>query len=320
MDMDKFFMNMALSLAAEAAAEGEVPVGAVVVRSCDNTVVGTGRNRRESGRSALAHAELEAIENACRYLGGWRLSGCTLYVTLEPCPMCAGAVINSRTDRVVFGAYDKKAGSCGTLTDLFAAGYNHRPDVTGGVMEEECAELLKKFFGEMRRRKVNNINLIEAKTDDQLKRVAAIADEIWHEFFPCIISDGQIDYMVKKFCSFEAMKKNIAEEDYIYYIISRNGEAVGYTAIKPQSDGRLFLSKIYLFKQHRGKGYARSVMELHKEFCRKNGLSAIWLTVNKHNDSSVGAYKKMGFEVIGEDVTDIGSGYVMDDYFMQLDI
>ena len=121
---DQEYMQQALLLAREAAAEGEVPVGCVIV--CEDRIVGRGRNRRERAKNALSHAELEAIDDACRNLGGWRLWQCTLYVTLEPCPMCAGAVINARIPRVVYGSADQKAGSCGSLTNLFALPYNHR--------------------------------------------------------------------------------------------------------------------------------------------------------------------------------------------------
>lgn len=148
MNEDERWMTLALSLAKEAAADGEVPVGAVIVR--DGAVIGTGRNRREKDKNALAHAELEAINQACRHLNGWRLSGCTLYVTLEPCPMCAGAVINARLDRVVQGTTDPKAGSCGSLVDLFALPYNHRPAVTSGVLEDACREELQRFFRRLR--------------------------------------------------------------------------------------------------------------------------------------------------------------------------
>ncbi len=147
---DEQYMDLALILADEAAAEGEVPVGAIVVRDADGTVVGRGRNRREAVRHALSHAEIEAIDEACKTLGGWRLSGCTLYVTLEPCPMCAGAIINARLDRVVFGAADLKAGSCGSLTNLFDLPYNHRPALSSGVRGEECARVLKTFFKALR--------------------------------------------------------------------------------------------------------------------------------------------------------------------------
>lgn len=145
---DREFMSMALTLAAEAAAEGEVPVGCVIVRG--DEVVGRGRNRREKEKSALCHAELEAIAEACATLGGWRLWECTLYVTLEPCPMCAGAIINARIPRVVYGASDAKAGSCGSVCDLFSMAYNHHPQVEKGVMEEEAAALLKEFFANLR--------------------------------------------------------------------------------------------------------------------------------------------------------------------------
>ncbi len=148
--MDERYMRIALELAQEAAAEGEVPVGAVVVR--EGEVIGSGRNRRELGKNALAHAEIEAIDQACRTLGGWRLSGCTLYVTLEPCPMCAGAIINARIDRVVQGTTDPKAGSCGSIVDLFSLPYNHRPELTTGVLADECKALLQAFFRRLRNR------------------------------------------------------------------------------------------------------------------------------------------------------------------------
>ena len=148
---DEDYMRQALALAREAAAEGEVPVGCVITDG--ERVVGRGRNRRETSKNALSHAEIEAIDEACRTLGGWRLWRCTLYVTLEPCPMCAGAIINARIPRVVYGAADEKAGSCGTLTDLFALPYNHRPTVTAGVLEAEAGTLLREFFQALRGRK-----------------------------------------------------------------------------------------------------------------------------------------------------------------------
>ena len=145
---DEGYMREALALAAVAAAEGEVPVGCVIVDG--ERIVGRGRNRREKEKNALCHAEIEAIDEACRTLGGWRLWRCTMYVTLEPCPMCAGAIINARIPRLVYGAKDEKAGSCGTLTNLFALPYNHKPEVVAGVMEEECRQVLKEFFKKLR--------------------------------------------------------------------------------------------------------------------------------------------------------------------------
>lgn len=148
---DELFMQQALELARTAAAEGEVPVGCVIVQ--DGAVIGRGRNRRETGRSALAHAEIEAIAEACRRLGGWRLWQATLYVTLEPCPMCAGAIINARIPRVVIGAMDPKAGSCGSVVNLFDLPYNHRPEITCGVLEDACASELRTFFRTLRARR-----------------------------------------------------------------------------------------------------------------------------------------------------------------------
>ena len=148
---DSELMQAAISLARQAAAEGEVPVGAVVAKNGE--IVSTRRNRREKDKNALAHAEIEAIDGACRALGGWRLWECELFVTLEPCPMCAGAIINSRIRRVVFGAYDPKAGSCGSVNNLFDFPYNHLPALEGGFMQEECASLLRDFFTQLRKSK-----------------------------------------------------------------------------------------------------------------------------------------------------------------------
>ena len=146
--MDELYMEMALELAKEAAAEGEVPVGCVIV--CDGQVVGRGRNRRETAKTALGHAEIEAIADACKNLGGWRLWKCTLYVTLEPCPMCAGAIINARIPRVVWGADDEKCGACGSVCNLFAENFNHHPEVTRGIKEAEAKALLQEFFQNLR--------------------------------------------------------------------------------------------------------------------------------------------------------------------------
>ncbi|MBR4622150.1 MAG: tRNA adenosine(34) deaminase TadA [Ruminococcus sp.] len=150
---DERYMREALALAEKAAEEGEVPVGAVVVKQSTGEIVGRGYNRRENDKSPLAHAEIIAIDEASKTLGGWRLVDCALYVTLEPCPMCTGAVINSRPERLVFGARDPKAGSCGSVVDLFALPYNHKPEITEGVLAEECAEVLSRFFRELRKKK-----------------------------------------------------------------------------------------------------------------------------------------------------------------------
>ncbi len=150
-DNDRIFMRSAIELAKRSADEGEVPVGAVIVRN--GKIVATGRNRRENDKNATVHAELQAIDRACSVLGGWRLWECELYVTMEPCPMCAGAIINSRIKRVVFGAYDQKAGSCGSVINLFDLPYNHKPELVGGFMRDECSAVLTGFFKDLREKK-----------------------------------------------------------------------------------------------------------------------------------------------------------------------
>ena len=144
------YMNLALSLAKEAGADGEAPVGCVIVNT-DGIVIGKGRNRREKGLSALGHAELVAIEDACLTIGDWRLTDCSLYVTLEPCPMCAGAVIMSRVSKLFYGAKDEVTGSCGSVVNLFMEPYGHSTQVVGGILADECGELLTRFFRELRK-------------------------------------------------------------------------------------------------------------------------------------------------------------------------
>ena len=145
---DRELMQAAIALAREAAADGEVPVGAVVAK--DGEIVSVGRNRREKDKNALAHAEIEAIDKACRALGGWRLWQCELFVTLEPCPMCAGAIVQARVPRVVIGSMNPKAGCCGSVTDLFALPFNHHPVIERGLRAEEAQALLQAFFLRLR--------------------------------------------------------------------------------------------------------------------------------------------------------------------------
>ena len=151
MTQEEKYMREAVRQAKKAAALKEVPIGCVIVH--DGAIIARGYNRRTIDKNVLAHAEIIAIRKACRKIGDWRLEDCTMYVTLEPCPMCAGAIVNSRIKRVVYGARDAKAGCCGSVTDLFALPFNHRPQVEGGLLEDECAALLAAFFEELRRRR-----------------------------------------------------------------------------------------------------------------------------------------------------------------------
>ena len=152
------YMRQALELARLAMAEGEVPVGCVIVR--DGAVVGRGRNRRETAQTALGHAELEAIAQACRTLGGWRLAGCALYVTLEPCPMCAGGIISARIPEIYYGAKDAGFGACGSILNLFEEDFRHHPKIVGHILEDECAQVLRDFFARMREKCPENLKIL----------------------------------------------------------------------------------------------------------------------------------------------------------------
>lgn len=154
----EIYMTEALALAREAAAAGEVPVGCVIVR--DGEIIGRGRNRREEKQSALSHAELEAIEDACRATGGWRLQGCQLYVTLEPCPMCAGGIISARIPEVYYGAKDEGFGAVGSILNLFEENFRHHPKVIGHILEDECKALLQDFFIQVREKDPTNLKLL----------------------------------------------------------------------------------------------------------------------------------------------------------------
>ncbi len=153
MDIKKYetFMQKAIEEAKKAEKIGEIPIGAIIVK--EGNVIATGYNKREIRKNALLHAEIEAINNACKKIGNWRLINCDLYVTIEPCPMCAGAIINSRIKKLIFGAKDTKAGSCGSVINLFELKYNHRPEVISGVMEVKCRNLLSSFFKNLRQNK-----------------------------------------------------------------------------------------------------------------------------------------------------------------------
>lgn len=153
MKTDEYFMKEAIKRAKKAYMLNEPPIGAVIVM--DGEIISSGYNKREIKKNALCHAEIEAINKACKKVGGWRLVGCSLYVSLEPCVMCAGAIINSRIDKVVFGAYDKRFGAMGSVCDISKMPFNHSPQVVGGVLENESVQLLKRFFSEIREIKKN---------------------------------------------------------------------------------------------------------------------------------------------------------------------
>ena len=152
------YMREALVLAREAYEAGEVPVGCVIVKN--DRIIGRGRNRREEKQSALSHAELEAIEDACRATGGWRLQGCQLYVTLEPCPMCAGGIISARIPEVYYGAKDEGFGAVGSILNLFEENFRHHPKVIGHILEDDCKAILQDFFVQVREKNPDNLKLL----------------------------------------------------------------------------------------------------------------------------------------------------------------
>ena len=152
---DEAYMQIALELARQAYEINEVPVGAIVVKKSTGKIIGKGYNRREIDKNPLAHAEIAAIKQAAETLGGWRLLDCDIYVTLEPCPMCCGAIINSRIERVIFGAFDSKSGSVESIIKMFVLPFNHKPKIVSGIMQKECSEILSDFFTELRKRLKN---------------------------------------------------------------------------------------------------------------------------------------------------------------------
>ena len=162
-----------------------------------------------------------------------------------------------------------------------------------------------------------SINIEKVTTDSELREIAELADKIWHECFVGIISLGQIDYMVERFQSYNAMQAQVSSQGYTYLAVCEDGELCGYIAVKPEIDDRFFLSKLYLRSDKRGRGIGAEMLERVFEEGRALGKKRVYLTVNKHNDRAIAVYKKTGFEIADEVVTDIGNGYVMDDYIFE---
>ncbi|MGN0695913.1 MAG: nucleoside deaminase [Oscillospiraceae bacterium] len=218
-DKDIFYMEKALTLARGAAENDEVPVGAVIVRS-DGFVAGTGQNTREREKNALGHAEINAISEACKALGGYRLSDCTLYVTLEPCPMCAGACISAGIKRIVFGAYDSKNGAVSSVARLCENGFTSSPEVCGGILSEECSALLTDFF-RSRRRNRQSVTFSDIVTEDQYSRCAAMLS--------CTVGDI----------------RRREQEGCLFRFIRKNGKAAGVIAVGSS------LSEIHINKEYK---------------------------------------------------------------------
>lgn len=284
------FMARAIACAKKAAALGEVPVGAVIVSK--GKVIATGYNRRETDKNALLHAEIIAINRACKKLGGWRLSDCELYVTLEPCPMCTGAIINARISTVYIGAMDPKAGCMGSLCDLTKLPFNHQPQIVSGVLERECSDLLSQFFQTLRQKPQPKSIALRSFTVDDVP--------VLKRYLYSKRSDKSVYNMV------EAWNSKILEGRYNErFAVTVDGSVVGYVQLTEQSDGSVSL-EVFIFSDYRGKTYgtqsARALLSLAKD----KGYSVITAQVRKESVPSCRLCKRVGFVPIGDDGTQRG--------------
>ncbi len=311
--MDEQMMEAALTLAREAAAEGEVPVGCVI--TLGDRIVGRGRNRREQGKSALAHAELEAIEEACRTLGGWRLWQCTLYVTLEPCPMCAGAIINARIPRVVYGAKDPKAGSCGSVIDLFMLPYNHKPQVEQGLLEAPCAALLSEFFQTLREKRrlkkseiarpVSNslqpdtqVNFVLAQETDAMS-ISQLRQTVWANTYRGIYPDEMIDSFDYAWHTAKDLER-IKSSNYSVYLITAKTQNIGYMTIRQSSP--VLLTSLYILPAFQKRGIGKLSFHFIKEYCKERAQSSFLCQCQPDNRNAMCFYQRMGGRIVGRDM------------------
>lgn len=286
------FMNRALGLAKKAKALGEVPVGAVIVR--DGKVIATGYNKRESGKNALLHAEMIALSRACKKVGDWRLSDCDLYVTLEPCPMCAGAIINARIHRVYVGAPDPKGGCMGSLCDLTKLPFNHHPEVISGVLEEPCAALISEFFRDLR-----NTSVPEKETVLLRSFTEADTDRLKQYCYPQKSKD-QIREMIREW------NTRFYDGKYCeFFAVTVKDEPVGFVSLMEQSPQCVSVGA-QIFPGYRGKTYGTQAVT---EVCRRAallGYPSVSARVRKNNTPSNRLCRRVGFSLTGEDVTERG--------------
>lgn len=286
------FMRRALALARKAASLGEVPVGAVVVRNGE--IVATGYNKRETGKDALAHAEMIAIHRACKRLGTWRLSDCDLYVTLEPCPMCTGALINARMRTVYIACPDPKGGCMGSVCDLTALGFNHKPAVEWGLLEEECSALLTDFFRTLRVKpepKLVSLGVFEQTHAPLLKQ---------HVFANLSLKAvGQ---------TIEEWKTHLHDGVYCdFFALLVDGDPVGYVSLMQKAPDTVSVGA-HVFSCSRGKTYGTQGVRLALAHAKSLGYVQATARVRKSNVPSNRLCDRIGFEKTGEDVTDRGDG------------
>ncbi len=286
------FMTRAIGCAKKAMALGEVPVGAVVVR--EGKVIATGYNRRETGKNALLHAEIVAIDRACKKLGRWRLSDCELYVTLEPCPMCTGAILNARISTVYIGAMDEKAGCMGSLCDLTKLAFNHQPQVIYGVMEEPCARLLSDFFQSLREQKKPERKAVSLRS--------FVVDDapVLKQYLYSKRSEKSIRDII------EQWNTRLFEERYCeFFAVTVEEQVVGYVQLTEQPEGGVSAGA-HIFSDFRGKTYGTQAIRLLLDKAKEKGYSLVTARVRKENVPSCHLCKSVGFVPQSDGVTQRG--------------
>ncbi len=284
--MPEVYMKSALLLAEQARDMGEIPVGAVIVK--DGEIIASAHNLREKDQNALAHAEVLAIRQACETLGSWRLSECDLYVTLEPCPMCTGAIINARIPRVYYGAKDPKAGCMGSVCDLTSLPFNHRPQVIGGVMEGECSALLSSFFQRLREeipeRKTVSLRPFGENDSDVLKQY--LFSRRKRENIPALIGEW-----------------NTSPQTVL--AVTADGVPVGYGKILPHTSDTATL-EICIFSDFRGKGYGTQGFLQLRDVAVNQGFLHLNATPRHGHAPSEKVCSGAGFVFLGVSVTPKG--------------
>lgn len=292
MSPHEVFMKRALACAKKAAALGEIPVGALVV--LDGKVIATGYNRREKDKNALLHAEMIALHRACKKLGRWRLSDCDLYVTLEPCPMCAGAIINARIRRVYFGATDPKAGCFGSVCDLAALPFNHRPEVVCGVLSDACEGILADFFHRMRAEKIRPPKTVSLRSFTK-EDVPLLKQYLYPNK-----SKEDLEYLV------EEWNTRLYEGRYCEFFAVTEGDCtVGYVSLFEKDDCTVSVGA-HIFPGFRGKTYGTQGVKLAMTCAAQRGYIKAVARVRKTNTPSLRLCDRVGFVRVGEDVTPEG--------------
>ncbi len=289
----EIFLRAALEEAKKAASLGEIPVGAVIVRA--GKIIASAHNLREKNQNALHHAEVLAIDAACKTLGTWRLSDCDLYVTLEPCPMCAGAIVNARLRTVCYGAKDPKAGCMGSLCDITALPFNHRPQVISGLLEEECAALLSDFFENLRKKKT------EEALPVALRPFAAEDADILKQYLFSRRKKENICTLIKEW---ETSSETVLA-------VTAADSPVGYGKIIPHSAHSATL-ELCIFSDFRGKGYGSEGLLLLRDFGIEQGFSTLNAHPRHGHVPSEKVCRRAGFVFLGLSVTP--KGQTLSDY------